>query len=51
MCWIVFISSSSSRTLFADGVVFLNETKRHHHIRVIDRALACRPEMLALEDR
>lgn len=30
---------------------FLNETKRHHHIRVIDRALACRPEMLALEDR
>ena len=30
---------------------FLNETKRHHHIRVIDRALACRPEMLAPEDR
>ncbi|MDI3235376.1 transposase, partial [Exiguobacterium antarcticum] len=23
----------------------------HHHVRVIDRALACRPEALALEDR
>ncbi len=30
---------------------FLNEARRHHHVRVIDRALACRPEVLALEDR
>ena len=30
---------------------FLNEVKRHHHVRVIDRALACRPETLSPEDR
>lgn len=30
---------------------FLNEARRHHHVRVIDRALACRPEALALDDR
>ena len=30
---------------------FLNEAKRHHHVRVIDRALACRPETLSPEDR
>ncbi len=30
---------------------FLNEARRHHHVRVIDRALACRPETLSPEDR
>lgn len=30
---------------------FLNETKRHHHVRVIDCALAFRPEALALDER
>ncbi|WP_404284457.1 ISL3 family transposase [Exiguobacterium aurantiacum] len=30
---------------------FLNEARRHHHVRVIDRSLARRPETLTGEDR